>query len=65
VTDTGNEGKGFFTFLIRPITDLYYIKYDRVIVASFLNEQGLYAELLKAGVPSEKILLRGTQEITL
>ena len=41
------------------IQDLKDISCDRVIVTSFLKEEVLYSELLKAGVPSEKILLRG------
>ncbi|MBI5049135.1 MAG: winged helix-turn-helix transcriptional regulator [Deltaproteobacteria bacterium] len=59
VVDTENESKSFLGQSIRPIEDLKIIDYDRVIVASFSKEEELYVELVKAGVPSEKILSRG------
>ncbi|MBI3754346.1 MAG: winged helix-turn-helix transcriptional regulator [Deltaproteobacteria bacterium] len=59
VVDTGqSEGRSFFGLKVRPMSDLKIIGYDRILVASFLKEAELYYELLKAGAPSEKILLR-------
>lgn len=58
VVDAEIENKSFLGKKIRPLGDLKAINYDRVIVTSFLNEKGLYSELLKTGVPPQKILLR-------
>lgn len=64
VLDIEKQERGFFGHLPMLIQDLKDISYDRVIVTSFLKEEVLHSELLKAGVPSEKILLRGnTKEI--
>lgn len=62
VVDTEVENKSFLGKKIRPVEDLKTINYDRVIITSFLKERELYAELLKAGVPHKKILLRDSVE---
>lgn len=62
VVDIEKQERDFFGHLPMLIQDLKYISYDRVIVTSFLKEEVLYSELLKAGVPSEKILLRGNRK---
>lgn len=59
VVDIERQERDFFGHLPMLIQDLKDISCDRVIVTSFLKEEVLYSELLKAGVPSEKILLRG------
>ena len=62
VVDTEMENNSFLGQNIRPIGNLKNINYDRVIVTSFLKEEILYSELLKAGVSPKKILLRNKME---
>ena len=58
VVDSKNESKSFLGQNIRPIEDLKIIDYDRVIITSFLKEEELYSEMVKIGVPPDKILLK-------
>lgn len=58
VVDAEEGDRNFFGFRIKPICDLKNREYDRVLITSFFKEAELYAELLKADVPPEKILLR-------
>lgn len=58
VVDSKNESKSFLGQTIRPIEHLKAIEYDRVIITSFLKQEELYSEILKIGVPSDKILLK-------
>ncbi|MEK6539437.1 MAG: winged helix-turn-helix transcriptional regulator, partial [Deltaproteobacteria bacterium] len=55
VVDTGAKDQSFLDQSIRPLEHLKRLDYDRVIVTSFIKEDELYAELLKAGIPPEKI----------
>lgn len=61
VVDAERENESFLGKKILPIGDLRTINYDRVIVTGFLKEKELCRELLKAGVPLGKILLRDMQ----
>ena len=63
VVDTGAKDQSFLDQSIRPLEHLKRLDYDRVIVTSFIKEDELYAELLKAGIPPEKILLRNKQDM--
>ena len=63
VVDTGAKDQSFLGQSIRPLEHLKYLDYDRVVVTSFIKEDELYAELLKAGIPPEKILLRNKQDM--
>jgi len=63
VVDTGAKEQSFLGRSIRPLEHLKHLDYDRVVVTSFIKEDELYAELLKAGIPSEKILLRNKQDM--
>ena len=58
VADISKQVENFFGHSLIAIEELKGISYDRVIVTSFLKEEELYSELIKAGIPSEKILLR-------
>lgn len=63
VVDTGAKDQSFLDQSIRPLEHLKRLDYDRVIVTSFIKEDELYAELLKAGIPPEKIRLRNKQDM--
>ena len=58
VVDSKSESKSFLGQKIRPIEHLKTIEYDRVIITSFLKQEELYSEILKIGVPPDKILLK-------
>lgn len=63
VVDTGAKDQSFLGQSIRPLEHLKRLDYDRVVVTSLIKEDELYAELLKAGIPPEKILLRNKQDM--
>lgn len=58
VVDMAKQGAKFFGYSPMMIQNLKDINYERVVVTSFLKEDELYSELLKTGVPPEKILPR-------
>lgn len=55
VVDRQNGGKRFFGMEIKPLGALSNMKYDRVIVASYLHRETLFQELLKQGVAKRDI----------
>ncbi len=58
VVDDEKENQIFLGQTIKSVKDVKAMNYDRIIVASFSREKELYSELLQAGVPSNKILVR-------
>lgn len=56
VVDIERNNKKFFGFSTKPVADLKTVDYDKVIITSFLKGKELHSELLKTGVPPEKIL---------
>ena len=59
VVDSKSGSKSFLGQKTRSIEDLKIMDYDRVIITSFLKQEELYSEILKIGVPPDKILLKG------
>lgn len=53
------ESDGYFRARAKLLDDIKDIGYDRVLITSYLRENELHSRLLKAGVPPEKVLLKG------
>ncbi len=55
VVDTEKSGSTFFGKKIRSFDSLQDMKYDVIIVSSYLNKDGIYDQLVDAGVDKKNI----------
>lgn len=55
VVDDNGQGKQFFRTTVMPFQDLPNVAYDSVIVTAFLKADDVYRQLLRTGIPVEKI----------
>lgn len=55
VVDTGKDGAAFFGKTIKPLDSINSMKYDCIIVASYLEKDRIYQALLNQGVDKKVI----------
>ncbi|GBE39705.1 hypothetical protein BMS3Bbin08_02336 [bacterium BMS3Bbin08] len=55
VVDNARQGKDFFRTEVRPVNEITSLKYDSIIITTYLMRDLVYKELLSNGVPGVKI----------
>ncbi len=55
VVDDGNRGKKFFSTEIKPFSKIKDMKYDCILVTTYLKKDAVYKELIKNGISRKSL----------